>query len=204
MARVLQQRATTLTDCTLADNNADQGTNRFSADGGGLNNSGTATLVFCTISGNTTSYEGGGVYDGGLGTDAVTLTDTIVAGDSFDARGARPRPATSWSTAGAASSPARLTWSAPSPPGCSRAGRTSSASPTPIWARSANNGGLTETMALEAGSPAIETGVAVAGVTTDEARRPARHSDAGHRAYQVQRSSLGFSSLTSPAITTAR
>ena len=65
----------TLTDDTIANN---FGKN---ANGAGLNISGTATLIACTISGNTTTQYGGGIYDGGLGTNKMTLDDTIVAGN---------------------------------------------------------------------------------------------------------------------------
>ena len=46
-----------------------------------MDNDGTATLVACTISGNTTTNTGGGIYNGGLGPNMVTLDDTIVAGN---------------------------------------------------------------------------------------------------------------------------
>ena len=67
---------------TIADNFADQGTSTLASDGGGVDNDGTVTLVACTISGNTTTALGGGVYNGGLGLNQMTLNDTIVAGNT--------------------------------------------------------------------------------------------------------------------------
>ena len=62
----------TLTDDTIVNNSG----------GGGVNNDGKATVVACTISGNTTAFPpGGGLYNGGLGVNVVVLDDTIIAGN---------------------------------------------------------------------------------------------------------------------------
>ncbi len=189
-----------LTDCTIADNSADQSTGGFSADGGGLNNSGTATLVFCTISGNTTSYDGGGVYDGGIGTDAVTMTDTIVAGDS-STRGGTTAASDVVVNGGVSTLTGTYnlvgTITTGELSGGSNIVGVADADLRPL----ANNGGANQTIALEAGSPAIGAGIAVAGVTTDERGDPLDTPTPDIGAYQLQRGSLAFSSLTSPTIT---
>ena len=177
---VFNNGTATLTDCTIADNNADQGTNLFSADGGGLNNSGTATLVFCTISGNTTSYEGGGVYDGGLGTDAVTLTDTIVAGDS-STKGGTTAASDVVVNGGNSILTGTFNLVGTVTTGMLSGGSNIVGLANPDLGPLANNGGSTETMALEAGSPAIDDGGRRRGRDHRRARRPARHPDAGHR-----------------------
>lgn len=193
-----------LTDCTLANNNADQGTNGFSANGGGLDDSGTATLIFCTISGNTTSYEGGGIYDGGLGADTVTLTDTIVAGNTTTSSSSSATGAVDVVVNGGGS----ILTGTYNLIGTITTGFLSGGSnivgvASPDLGRLANNGGATETMALEAGSPAIGAGVAVSGVTTDQRGDPLDTPTPDIGAFQVQQSQspLAFSSLTSPTIT---
>ncbi len=72
----------TLTDDTIVNNFANQGTSLLASDGGGVDNDGTVTLVACTISGNTTTALGGGLYNGGLGVNLATLDDTIVAANT--------------------------------------------------------------------------------------------------------------------------
>ena len=68
--------ATTLTDCTISDNSADSG--------GGLANYGTTTLTDCTVSGNSASQNGGGLYNV-LGTTLLSYCtvsgNSCVAGD---------------------------------------------------------------------------------------------------------------------------
>ncbi len=72
----------TLTDTTIVDNFANQGTSLIASNGGGVDNTGTATLVACTFTGNTTTALGGGVYNGGLGPNAMTVDNTIVVGNT--------------------------------------------------------------------------------------------------------------------------
>ena len=47
--------------------------------GGGIYNSGTATLTNSTVSGNTAENDGGGIYN--YGTSMLTLTQSLVNGD---------------------------------------------------------------------------------------------------------------------------
>ena len=137
----------TLTNCTISGNSA-------SEHGGGLWNYGTATLTDCTISGNSTN-EGGGVYLLSGPNSRMTIVDTIVAGNAAaiispdlfgtvtddrgynligDADGASGFTATG-DQVGTATSPI-----------------------DPLLAPLGDYGGPTQTMALLAGSPAIDTG----------------------------------------------
>jgi hypothetical protein len=75
-------------------------------DGGGLNNTGTVTLINSTVSGNTPGLGGGGI--GNLGT--LTLTNSIVASNAIGRDcyhndfGVRSSPrAPTWIAMGAAS-----------------------------------------------------------------------------------------------------
>ena len=182
----------TITDSTIANNFANQGTSLLASNGGGLDNDGTATVVACTISGNTTTASGGGVYNGGLGPSVATLDDTIVAGNT--------------NTGGSASDlaistnqgvPVTGSYDLIGPGGSG--GLTGS---TNIFLSSLTGlgltalgdfGGPTELMALESDSEAIGTGSsAISGVTvptTDQAGFPlATPPDIG--AYQVVSSPL--------------
>ncbi len=71
-------------DCTFTGNDANQHTSLLSSNGGAIDNSGIVKVVACTITGNSTTASGGGVYDGGLGSDLATLSDTIIAGNFVD------------------------------------------------------------------------------------------------------------------------
>ena len=69
----------TLTNCTLSDNSADGG------EGGGIFNSGTLALTNCTLSGNhaDNTGTGGAIYnDGSAGTALVTITNSTLSGNS--------------------------------------------------------------------------------------------------------------------------
>ena len=50
-----------------------------SGSGGGIDNEGTLTLTNCTVSGNSASYSGGGIYNSG---DTLTLTNCTISGNS--------------------------------------------------------------------------------------------------------------------------
>ncbi len=68
-----------MTDCTIYSNSA-------LYYGGGVMNDGSdkaGGLTACTVSGNSAGKKGGGVYDlNGVGSYPMTLTDTIVAGNT--------------------------------------------------------------------------------------------------------------------------
>jgi hypothetical protein len=153
----------TLTNCTLADNSA--------ILGGGIFNAGTLAVLFCTISGNSvsgTGGQGGGIYQD-PSSGSTTLQDTIDAGNRALAGAAAP------DYAGAVSS--SLTVGTTSyregsnligdgtgssgftGPGDQVGGTPSHLAPIdPLLGPLHANGGLTQTMALLPGSPAIGQG----------------------------------------------
>jgi Right handed beta helix region/Dockerin type I domain len=140
------------------------------------------TIENSTITGNTGAFLGGGLYDnnnnGAFG--AVTLTSTIIANNS-----AQFSPDVS--------GPMTVNFSLiRNPNGASITGSNNLPAGTdPLFepAGLANNGGPTRTIALQAGSPCVNTGSNPAGLTTDQ-RGPgfARTSGAGADigAFEVQ------------------
>ena len=174
--------AATLTNCTVSGNT--------SPTGGGVVFYGPVTdsLVDCTISGNaSTSAPGAGLYIFSYSgkTPAVTLTDTIVAGNSGpggvadDIYGNHPFTLTgSYNLIGT--------------------GGAGGLSPSdnllnvadPGLAPLGNYGGPTLTAALLPGSPAIGAGTPISGITIDQRgfARPATNPDIG--AFQTQGSTL--------------
>ena len=151
-----ESTATLTHDCTVSGNSA--------STGGGLYNDGKATLYACTVSGNSAST-GGGLY----GTNSATLniTDTIVAGNTFPDNEASD-------ISGTAQGVNNLIGTGGS--GGLTSGTNANVVLTSLatlgLAPLANNGGPTQTMALLAGSPAIEAGTAVSGITTDQRGQP--------------------------------
>ena len=176
----------TLTDCTLSDNDALYGGGSYSggsialtactvsgntASGlsttgqsvGGLANFGAMTLTACTVSNNT-----GGFCGGLVNVDTATLIDTIVAGNTDHYYAGEPNifdPGSqvtgSYNLIGTGSSG-----------GLTSANHNLLNVANPMLGPLANNGGQTETMALLSGSPAIQAGVAVSGLTTDQRGLP--------------------------------
>ena len=149
-----------LTNDTIAGNSA-------TGSGGGLYSTGTAMLTDCTISGNSAGESGGGVSNGPNGPSTITLTDTIVAGNTdslggpSDIGGAQASEVTgSFNLIGTGGS------------GGITDGSDGNIVLTSLanlgLAPLGNYGGPTETMALLPGSAAIGAGVAAGGVTTDQ------------------------------------
>ena len=138
--------------------------NSASERGGGMWNYGAATLTDCTISGNAAN-EGGGVYILSGPNSRMTIVSTIVAGNiaaiiSPDLFG------TVTDDLGF-----NLVGDGTGASGFTAAGDQvgTAASPIdPLLAPLGDYGGPTQTMALRAGSPAIGKGVAIAGITTDQ------------------------------------
>jgi hypothetical protein len=167
--------AATLTNCTISGNSA--------AYGGGLLNYAAAILTDCTISGNTASTGAGIANQSASGyTISATLTDTIVAGNvtpggvASDIGGTNPANVTgTYDLIGTGGSGGIVGGASGNIVG------VASAKLGPL----ANNGGLTQTIALLTGSPALNVGVVVSGVTTDERGlpRPGGSTDIG--AFQV-------------------
>ncbi len=158
-----------LTDCSIIDNLAHNGA-------AGVISNGTLNFIGCTVSGNFAYNGGGGVEDDGTvnltgctisnnnggfydyaGT--ITLTDTIVAGNSlFDIYGKRASQITgSYNLIGTGGSG-----------GLTAANHNLLGVAQPGLAPLGNYGGQTETMPLLPGSPAIHAGDAVDGITTDQ------------------------------------
>jgi hypothetical protein len=170
----------TLTDCTLSGNSASGG----SAVGGILNGgTGTLTLTDCTLSGNSAS--GGGAVGGILNGGTLTLTACTLSGNSADggssvsgivSSGGKVTATTSLfgnasmgnleigNGAQFVSGGHNLFFDAPS----ATLDPTDLIDTNPLLGPLANNGGPTLTQALLPGSPAIDAGIAVPGVTTDQ------------------------------------
>ena len=76
-----------MSNCTLVNNSAStSGDGTFGGEGGGIDNLGTATVIYCTIDNNSATVSGVGSM-GGLGGglrngSTLTVVDTIVAGNS--------------------------------------------------------------------------------------------------------------------------
>jgi hypothetical protein len=182
----------TLTDCTVSGNRAGD----LGGVGGGLANYGTLILTDCTVSGNSAlAFAGGlrnysghvtitdctisGNISGGLVDDkgTTTLTDTIVSGNT----GGDIDITSTGSVTGSynligTGSPAELGSGTGNIVGIT----------DPLLAPLADYGGTTQTMPLLPGSPAIDAGSAVSGITTDQrgVARPTSSPDIG--AFQSQ------------------
>ena len=170
--------ATSLTNCTISGNSA--------AYGGGLLNYAQATLTDCTISGNTAPTGAGIDNQSASGyTIAATLTDTIVAGNmtpgavASDIGGPNPAGVTgTYNLIGTGGSGGIVGGTSGNLVGVANPG----------LAALANNGGLTQTMALmtgTGGSPALNAGVVVSGVGTDERGLPRPSGSIDIGAFQV-------------------
>ena len=156
-----------LANCTIAGNVASAGaTTGAEISGGGIDNSGTLRLTNCTVANNsanagtspTNDANGGGIY---IGTGHVTLNNTIVAGNyTVLAVGSSPPddlvgavgPSSAYNLIGYASAATGLIAANHNQLG------SADAPIDPKLAALANNGGPTQTMALLAGSPAIDAG----------------------------------------------
>ena len=142
--------------------------NSVTGNGGGLYDYGTATLTGCTISGNS-ARNGGGLYNNGAAT--ATLTDTIVAGNTggdgpSDISGNQANQVTgSFNLVGTR----RLGWARRRHEhGNIVLTGLASLGLTPLG----DFGGPTQTMALLPGSSAIGAGTAFSGITTDQRGAP--------------------------------
>jgi hypothetical protein len=144
----------TVTNSTLSGNSA--------GDGGGIDGSGFSTLTVSdsTLSGNSASGSGGGVY---VSTSEVGLVVKVTAINSIFSNSVGGNlviePGGEFVSMGH-----NLFSDKPSVP----LDPTDLTDTNPELGPLADNGGPTETMALLPGSPAIDAGVAVAGVTTDQ------------------------------------
>jgi hypothetical protein len=188
----------TITNSTISDNVGSFSAGGISADGsvaitnstisgninGGVFSSGSLWISDSTISGNASSFKGAGIES----TGSLVLNGTIVAGNTAIGHLAMGDV----SGAVAPSSSHNLIGDGTGLTGIANGGTgnligTASA---PIDARLgplADNGGPTFTEALLAGSPAIDGGVSIPGLTTDQRGFPRRHGSAPDiGAFEVQ------------------
>ena len=132
----------TLTNSTFTSNSA--------PDGGGIYNYSMATVTNCTVRGNTSQNAGGGIYNVGN----LTLDNTIVANSPSGSDVANL---------------ATLTGSHNLIEDGS-GGLADTIVADPMLGPLADNGGPTQTMALLPGSPAIDAGIAGAGIPATDQR----------------------------------
>ena len=166
--------ALTATNCTFSSNNATIGGACSIADGGP-----TAVLTHLTISGNNATGNAGGTYGGGgifLTGKTVTLTNSIIAGNNsptgpdLDTFFGNNVTSAGGNLIG---NNTRLIWT----PLASDQIGTGAAPLVARLAPLAGNGGPTQTMALLAGSPALDKGVAVAAATDQRGFTRSRDGD---------------------------
>ncbi len=137
--------------------------NTSNDDGGGLNNAGMATLTNCTVTGNTADNDGGGLFNG----SKALLKNTIVAGNTSTGGSASDIGG----TVDVASSSSYNLIGTGGSGGLTNGHGNQVDVANPGLGSLAGNGGPTLTIALLPGSPAINSGsnaLVPAGVTTDE------------------------------------
>ena len=150
----------TVTNSTVSGNRA--------ASGGGIVNSGTLTVTNSTVSGNSADYNGGGIVNGGT----LTVTNSTFSGNSTygvpgGSTGAINGPATLRNTIVANNTGGNCdgvitdgghNLDDGTSCGFSMANGSLSNTDPKLDPGLANNGGPTQTIALQAGSPAIDAG----------------------------------------------
>jgi CSLREA domain-containing protein len=148
---------TTLTNCTISNNQS-------SGVGGGFHIAqGALNLTNCTVANNQASgSQGGGIYVGGTAFLKNTIVASNSASTSSNIAGNSVDPSSSYNFIGN-SGTGGLT-------NGTNSNQVTSASP--LLDVLANNGGYMQTIALLAGSPALDKGAAVAGLTTDQRGQP--------------------------------
>jgi hypothetical protein len=172
----------TITDSTISGNSSlSPNLLFFGGEGGGVDNSGTLTITDSTISGNSAGQTGGGISNGGT----LTMTDSTISGNSIvgvlvalaaggiDNSGKLTATASLFANSQGVnvvnsgtflSGGHNLFSDTPSVP----LNITDLTNTDPLLGPLADNGGPTQTMALLPGSPAIDAGVTVPGITTDQ------------------------------------
>lgn len=177
------QGTVSLTACTLSGNSvtASNDNAAVSTGGGIYTTQATVNLTACTISGNSAAASGGilnTANGGGIASQqgGVTLGNTIVAGNTADDL---PDVGTVFTSQGYNLIGNNGGYDNYIPPGNPNANQdiigTNLSPINPMLGPLANNGGLTKTMALLPGSPAIDKGKSF-GLTTDQ-RGQKRPSD---------------------------
>jgi len=149
----------TLTNCTVSGNAATS----FTSQGGGIVAFGTTTLTNCTVVENS-AHTGGGLFRSG--TVIFSVRNTIVALNLVDFTGTGPNVTGDFSSGGH-----NLIGDGTGGTGFGVNFDIVGTATSPIDPKLgplANNGGLTKTMALQAGSPAIDHGDNVGAPATDQ------------------------------------
>ncbi len=191
----------TLIGCTLSANSATAIGSTSTALGGGINNTATLSVINSTFEGNSAGNLGGAIASsdsaaltyvtaddntaaagGGIGT-AATSTSSVVT--SIDSIYQNPQDGNVSVAAGSSLNSMGHNLFSDTP--AVTLSPTDLVNTDPLLGSLADNGGPTFTQALLAGSPALNAGVAVTGITTDQrgAPRPAGSApDIG--AFEVQ------------------
>jgi Right handed beta helix region len=174
----------TLNDCTLSGNSAYSV--KIPASGGGISNRGRLTITDCTLSGNTADRFGGGIFNFNGGT--LILTDCTLSGNTAGSGGGVDVAPGLGGLVGKVTTTMSLFANAAGSNFVVDAGasfvslghnlfsdapklsldRTDLINTDPLLGPLADNGGPTLTQALLPGSPAIDAGIAVSGVTSDQ------------------------------------
>jgi hypothetical protein len=140
--------------------------------GGGHCNTGAAIMTNCTVSGNTSYGAGGGIANE-VGSANLTLTNTIVAGNTNTGTSdndlfGQVQPTSAFNLVGDGSGIVNLTGL--EEPALGNLIGTMARPLAPLLGPLANYGGPTRTMALLPGSPAIDAGTTGAGVPATDQR----------------------------------
>ena len=153
----------TVTKSTISSNTANGGWG-----GGGIFNVGPLTVTNSTITGNTAANYGGGIFQGGSGGTLIVINSTIsgntaAAGGGIHTNGDTATLSNSIvanQTAGADCSGSIISagHNLESGTSCGFTGTGDLRSTNPLLSALANNGGPTQTVALQLGSPAIDGG----------------------------------------------
>jgi len=141
----------TLTNVTFSGNSAENG-------GGIYNNYSASTLINVTFFGNTSTGDGGGIYNWSPDINPTDLINTILWGNTPESDQifvfGSISPVVTYSV---------IQGGCPTGASCDVI-----ITDDPLLGPLADNGGFTMTHALRAGSSAIDTGICVTGVTTDQ------------------------------------
>ncbi len=166
-----------MTNCTFVGNTAFYG--------GGINNNNVLNLTNCTITGNTAYFGGGGLR---AYSSAVTLTNTIVAGNSFFGGDISGNVSGSNNLIGTGGS------------GGLQNGVDGNLVGVfdPLLGSLGNYGGTTQTVPLLPGSPAIAAGTTAAGITMDQRGLPLDPNGIDIGAFQSQGFTLALVPGSSP------
>ncbi len=178
-------------------------TNGYDGYGGGIDNDGTLSVTNSTFNGNSAAGThgnfGGGIADGGImsltyvtaddnsaatGGGVAINFDSTAAGSSIDSIFQNSQGGNVSVVAGSFRSLGHNLFS--DDPNVSL-DPTDLVNTDPLLSPLESNGGLTQTQALLPGSPAINKGISIKGITTDQRARPRpRHGSTDIGAFQVQ------------------